>query len=260
MKIKEYLKPASIQEAYELCSKGAVIVAGGAFLNLSDREIEQALDLSELGLNDINETNDYVEIGAMATLRDIENSQIIKGNFNGVLSKAAGVIMGVQLRNYATLGGSVYPRYGFSDILTALLALNAEVVLYKTGTISLEDYLETSLDADILLQVRISKNVSKSAFTCMKKSYTDFSVLNAAAAVINGELRLCAGARPARARLAEAAISFLKQNGISAENAEEAAGIAAEELQFASDTRASGEYRQELCKTLVKSCILEVLS
>ena len=32
-------------------------------------------------------------------------------------------IVGVQFRNCATVGGSVYGRFGFSDVLTLLLAL-----------------------------------------------------------------------------------------------------------------------------------------
>lgn len=38
-------------------------------------------------------------------------------------------IVGVQFRNLATVGGSLWGRFGFSDVLTLLLALDAQVEL-----------------------------------------------------------------------------------------------------------------------------------
>ena len=42
-------------------------------------------------------------------------------------------IVGVPFRNCATVGGSVFSRFGFSDLTCALLALDASVVLYRGG-------------------------------------------------------------------------------------------------------------------------------
>ena len=260
MNIKEYLRPDSLQEANELLSANdAAIIGGGAFMHLSDIEIEKAIDLQNLELHYIEENNEFIEIGAMTTLRELETNSIINKSFNGILSKAAASIMGVQVRNIATIGGSIYGKYGFSDLLTALLALNVQVELYNAGLMSLESYLESSIEKDIILKIRISKAVSKASFASFKKTSADFSVLNAAAAIVKGKLRICVGARPARARLAKGAMSFL--NIIDSTNtAAEMAGIlASEEIQFGSDIRASAEYRKELCRTLVKRCVLEVL-
>jgi CO/xanthine dehydrogenase FAD-binding subunit len=260
LNIKEYLRPDSLQQANELLSEnGAVIIGGGAFMHLGDLEIEKAIDLQNLGLHYVEENNEFIEIGAMTTLRELEMNSIINKSFSGILSKAAASIMGVQVRNIATIGGSIYGKYGFSDLLTALLALNAQVELYNAGLMSLESYLESSMDKDIILKVRISKGVSKAYFECFKKVSADFSVLNTAAAIVKGKLRICVGARPARVRLAKGAMSFL--NIIDSTNtAAEMAGIlASEEIQFGSDIRASAEYRKELCRTLVKRCVLEVL-
>jgi CO/xanthine dehydrogenase FAD-binding subunit len=260
LKIKEFIRPDSLQLANELLSsEGAVIVGGGAFMHLSDIEVKKAIDLQNLGLGYIKESIEQIEIGSMTTLRELEMSSLTKQFFNGILSKAAASIMGVQVRNIATVGGSIYGKYGFSDVLTAMLALNAQVELYNSGLMSLESYLETSLDKDIILKIIISKSVSKASFECFKKTSTDFSVLNAAAAIVKGKLRICVGSRPARARVAKGAMSFL--NIIDSTNtAAEMAGIlAAEEIQFGSDIRGSEEYRKELCHTLVKRCVLEVL-
>lgn len=260
MKIKEYIRPADIKEACELLScEGAAVIAGGAFLNLSEGEISKAIDLSGLGLEYIKETDDGLELGAMTTLRDLETNSITKNLYGGVLADAAASVMGVQLRNIATLGGSIYGKYGFSDLLTVLLALNAKVELYKGGLMSLERYLDSDLDKDILLRVFIGRNVSKAAFANVRKSSTDFSVLNAAAAVVKDQLRIAVGSRPGRARLAKGAMNFLEIIGSLDNTADMAGVLAAEELQFGSDMRASAEYRKELCKVLVKRCVQEVL-
>lgn len=260
MKIKEYVKAKSIEEAYELIGQGAVIIGGGAFLNLGDGDLDMALDISDLGLDYITENEEELEIGAMVTIRAIEANEIAKLCFGGVLSKTAASIMGVQLRNVATLGGSVYGRYGFSDILTTLLALNAEVELYKAGRMTLEEYLDIKLERDIVLKVIIKKNIAKAAFASVRKTATDFSLLNTAAAVADGKLRVCVGARPGRARLLKESVSYLESSGLSQETAARAGELAVEELSFGSDIRASGEYRRELCKALVKRCLMEVLS
>ena len=40
-------------------------------------------------------------------------------------------IVGVQFRNMATIGGSIWGRFGFSDVLTVFLAMDSYVELYK---------------------------------------------------------------------------------------------------------------------------------
>ena len=45
--------------------------------------------------------------------------------------------MGVKLRNTATVGGSIYGRFGFSDVLSAFLALDSYVELTGAGRVPL---------------------------------------------------------------------------------------------------------------------------
>jgi len=260
LKIKEYVKPVSIEAANELCSKGAVVLGGGAFLNLGDKAIETAIDLCDLEMDFVVEDEKQVEIGAMATLRDIEKSAILQKNFCGILSKAAASIMGVQVRNIATIGGSVYGKYGFSDLLTVLLALDAEIELFNAGRMNLQSFLDREPEKDILLKIILKKNVSRASFTCMRKTETDFSVLNTAMAIVEGQLRLAVGARPGKARLAKGAMGYFSPADYSTKAAAALALLAAEELHFGSDIRASEEYRKELCKTMVKRCAMEVLA
>lgn len=260
LNIKKYLRPLNIDEAYGLLqSKNAVIIGGGAFLNLGNREVETAIDLSKLNLNFIEEKNGEFLIGAMTTLRKLETSSFAKENFDGVITKTLSCIMGVQLRNTATIGGSVYGRYGFSDIITTFLALDAEVELCNGGKMSLEKFLEEKIDRDILLKISIKKDNRKAAYINMRNSSADFSLINVAVAMKDNRFRICVGARPKRAKVAYEAMSFINSSEVNEETALRAGEIASTTLQFGGDIRASAEYRKELCKALVKRAIMEVI-
>ena len=61
----------------------------------------------------------------------------------GAVKDAFRHIVGVQFRNLATVGGSLFGRFGFSDVLTLLLALDCDVELYKGGIMSIQEFAET---------------------------------------------------------------------------------------------------------------------
>ena len=91
-------------------------------------------------------------------------------------------IVGVQLRNLATVGGSIYSRFGFSDVLTMFLALNASVELYKGGIVPLSEYAQRPYDRDILVRVIVPKEQAAFCYQSVRNSQTDFPVLTCAAA------------------------------------------------------------------------------
>ncbi|WIV12378.1 FAD binding domain-containing protein [Proteiniborus sp. MB09-C3] len=257
----EYIKPKSIEEAYESfkTKKNAALIGGGCYLRMGNRRIGLAIDLCDAGLNFINEYEDTIEIGAMVTLRELETSQILSDNFGKAVFDSVKHIIGVQLRNIATIGATVFSKYGFSDPITTLLALNAELVLYNGGRMSLEEYLrEKGKRKDILEKIILHKNIDKVAFQSMRNSQVDYAILNAAVSRIDNKYRIAVGARPRTASLAYKAIDFINHTEISEEGAYRAGEIASEELAFGSNTRGSAEYRKEICKVLVKRAIMEV--
>src|SRR5690554_4298963 len=126
--IDRYVVVESLEEAYELNkSKRNVIIGGSLWLRMGRKKINTAIDLSALGLNKIEENVNSFKIGCMTSLRDIETHEGLNRCFNSVLKKSLKHIIGVQMRNLATIGGSIYSRFGFSDILTALLSLDSYV-------------------------------------------------------------------------------------------------------------------------------------
>ena len=110
------------------------------WLKMENINVGTAIDLSGLGLDKIEETAEDFSIGAMVPLRQIELHEGLNAYTEGAVRESVRHIVGVQLRNLATVGGSIYSRFGFSDVLTMFLALNASVELYKGGIVPLSEY------------------------------------------------------------------------------------------------------------------------
>ena len=112
-------------------------------------------------------------------------------------------IVGVQFRNMATVGGSVFGRYGFSDVLTFLMAAGAEVELYKRGRLSVEEFAYLPYDNDILTYVIVPKRPVRAAYLSQRNTKTDFPVLACCVTEIEGEIRCVVGARPMKQSVSE---------------------------------------------------------
>ena len=72
MQIREYQKPATLDEAYALLVKGKTnrILGGCTFLKRTNVKIGTAIDLSACGLDYIRETEEAVMIGLLAGYRN----------------------------------------------------------------------------------------------------------------------------------------------------------------------------------------------
>ena len=62
--------------------------------------------IADAGLRGIRETTDGIEIGALTTLTEIEENELIKERF-GLLASAAAKVASPQIRNVGTIGGNV---------------------------------------------------------------------------------------------------------------------------------------------------------
>lgn len=261
MRIDNYIKPNSIEEAYNLLTTTAnsAVIGGGAFLRLSSKRVSLAIDLSNTGLNFIKETDNTIEIGAMTTFREIETSDILKKYSDGLISYSVKSILGVQMRNIITVGGTISGMYNFSDFITALLALDCWVVLHNEGEISLEEFINRKgCKKDIIKKIIIQKEDIHASFQSIRNTSTDIAILNAAVSKKDKEYKIVVGSRPGIASLSEEAVKFMNESENTMKNADEAGRIASENLDFGSNLRASAEYRKEICRVLVKRGIIEV--
>ncbi|HWQ42434.1 MAG TPA: FAD binding domain-containing protein [Desulfosporosinus sp.] len=255
------VQPDNLAEAYQILSdkRNNTILGGCTFLKMGSKRIGTAIDLSNLKLSYIKAQDDFIEIGAMTSIREIETYKLLIECFNGILPKSVQNIIGVQFRNSVTVGASIYSKYGFSDLITALLALNTEVELYKGGRMPLADFLNKPEEKDILVRIWIKIDNRKATYLNLKNSASDFSVLNVAVSKLEDQWTVVVGARPRRAAIATSASAVLSRGKFSPEEIEEAAKKAAEELSFGTNMRGTANYRKALCQVLVKRGIMEVL-
>lgn len=196
---KNYVIAQTLDEAYALnAKKSTVIVAGNMWLRMCGMRRQTALDLSELGLDYIKEDEQGFTVGAMTTLRTMETHPALNAAFGGVFARAFEPIVGTQFRNGATVGGSVFSRFGFSDVSTLLLAMGAKVVTHARGEVPLDEFQKEKWDRDILTAIRIEKGRS-AAIESVRLSKTDIPVLVCAASADERGVRVVLGSRPARA-------------------------------------------------------------
>lgn len=244
LRIKEYIRPQSLEEAYQLCQKkGSVVLGGMLWLKMQDRSVNLAIDLQSLGLDTIEETAEEFRIGAMVTLRQLEQHDALNELTHGAMAECVKHIVGVQFRNLATVGGSIYGRFGFSDVLTLFMAIGAKVELYNGGVMSVEAFTHLPREHnDILVSVIVPKNVGRVAYLSQRNASTDVPVLTCAVCETEAGVVCAVGARPAMAECVKAL----------PDQPEEAAEFVAEQLQFGSNLRAGAEYRQRICRVLVR--------
>ncbi len=112
IKIKNYVKPATLDEAHTLLTekKSNLILGGMLWLKMQGRNVDTAIDLQNLGLDTIEETDTEYRIGCMTPLRDLELHTGLNEMTNGAVRESVKHIVGVQFRNLATIGGSIWGR------------------------------------------------------------------------------------------------------------------------------------------------------
>ena len=256
--IQKYVRAKSLEEAYELNqSRRSRIVGGMLWLKMGRGSVDTAIDLCDLGLNTIEETEDAFLIGAMATLRDLEKHEALNAYSGNAVRNAVQDIVGVQFRNMATVGGSIWGRFGFSDVLTVFLAMDAQVELYRGGIISLEAFAQMKYDNDILVRLIVKKTPGRFVYTAMRNQRTDFPVITCAVSRLDGEYRAVNGARPGRAMIIRDEQGLLAK-GVNTQSAAEFAAYAAHQVPTGTNLRAGSAYRGHLIRVLTERSIKEL--
>lgn len=257
--IRNYVKAKSLEEAYELNQKKSSRILGGMlWLKMSQMQVQTAIDLSGLGLDQIEEGPEGFRIGCMATLRSLEEHKGLDEFTQGSLRESLRHIVGVQFRNLATAGGSIYGRFGFSDVLTEFMALGAQAELYAAGSLPMEEFAVQKPDRDILTGIFLPRQKRFTSYQSLRNSRTDFPVLTCAVSIAeDGGVRAAVGARPGRAVLVEDKTGILKE-GITEKSAAEFGGYVAENIVTGTNMRAGAEYRRRLAEVLARRACLEI--
>ena len=250
--IQKYVRAQSLEEAWQLNQRGRNRIVGGMlWLRLGRGSVGTAIDLSGLGLDKIEETETEFSIGSMATLRQLEQHQGLNVYSCGAVKNAVKDIVGVQFRNMATIGGSIWGRFGFSDVLTVFLAMDCCVELYKGGIVPLEQFANMKKDNDILVRVIVKKAPGKVVYTAMRNQRTDFPVITCALSNIGRQSKAVIGARPAKAMV------IRDEKGLMPDGKAFAAYVA-EQAPTDSNIRGSAAYRTHLVRVLVERAAKEL--
>lgn len=259
--IKKYVRAESLEQAYQLNQKRSNRILGGMlWMKMSSNTVQCAIDLSDVISREIDEREDSFVIGAMTPLRELETNKSLNQYTCGAIRESLRSIVGIQFRNTATVGGSVYGRFGFSDVLTMLLALDTSVQLYRGGIVPLETYANMPYDNDIIVNIIIKKTPLKTAYMSSRNTRTDFPVLACAISFYKDEQRVVIGARPQKAMIIRADENVQKLIDSEAEvYAQALAGQVKREVLTSSNMRGSAEYRRHLAYVLTKKASLHIL-
>ena len=128
--IRSYHRPTRLEDAMSLAAQGVVPLAGGTRLLASPVEVPNVLDLSALDLMGIEAEEEDLLLGSMATLQDVIDSPLTYAATASLLPAACrSQSVSRMVRGMATLGGESVQGDPDSEVVAALLALNAVYVI-----------------------------------------------------------------------------------------------------------------------------------
>lgn len=243
LKLTELKVPASLEEAYELlCLPGHMALAGGTLSQLRETGPAVGVELANLLPDGIRECDGQLRIGAMTTLRAIETDRTLQEGPLSALSLSVQHLQGPALRNLITVGGAVGARFPQSELLTVLLALDAQAVLYRGGTVPLDAYLNAPTE-DIVCELVVEREPGQTGFCAIRNSYVDQPILCAAACLRDGMWRIAVGARPFLAEV---------RTCPAGEDVGKIAADCAALFRMGDDLKASADYRRRICPVIVR--------
>ena len=242
--ISTYHRPQTLDEALALLDQpNTVPLGGGTLLSHSAADSVSVVDLQHLGLDSLRVNGSDFVFGATCTLQSLYED----GNCPDSLKSALKLEAPLNVRNTASVAGTVVSSDGRSPFVTMLLALDAKIDIRvsktETQTVNLGEYLLTR-PKGLVTSVTIPLN-TKTAFQFVSKTPADKPVVCAALAQWNsGRSRLTLGGY--------GATPLLAMDGTEADGLEEAAMNAYHE---ADDEWASADYRMDVAAILAKRCL-----
>jgi carbon-monoxide dehydrogenase medium subunit len=217
-------------------------------------DVSRAADLAY-----VRESGDEVAIGALTRHCDVARDAALQRHVP-LLAHVAGHVGDPQVRHRGTIGGSVAHADPSADLPTALVALGASYVLRGPGgerTVAAEDFatgfLETVLAPDeMLVEVRVPATSGGFGYEKFTRRSIDWATVGVAVARrADGSVRVALanmGPTVLRATAVETALA-------SGASVEDAAAVADEGTEPASDVTASAEYRRHLVRVLTRRAL-----
>jgi carbon-monoxide dehydrogenase medium subunit len=269
----EYEVAESVEHARELLGKygsEAKLLAGGQsllpLLKLRFAGPRALIDLGRIeGLSYVREDGDLLAIGALTRYADLEHDATLERSCP-LLAAACREVGDPQVRHLGTIGGACAHGDPASDVPTALVALDAELVVNGGRSVAARDFFQgvftTALEPeDVLTEIRVPKTTGVCSYRKFQLRAQDWAIVGVAAVVERsngnvGAARIALtnmGPTPVRATEVEDAL-------VGGADPATAAQLATEGTQPIDDPFATAEYRRHLAPILVRRAIEEALS
>lgn len=247
--ITEYHRPRTLDEALQLLAQPNTLpLGGGTKINSpAFKDLDFAVvDLQALDLRRITQSGNTLDIGATTTLQALLES----ADTPAALQQAIRQEASLNIRNAATVAGTLVSCDGRSPFGTAMLALDAKVTVIReaSSVISLAEYWALR-PAGLIILVSIPLN-AKFAYEQVARTPADVPIVCAALSQWkSGRTRLALGGYGASPLLA--------MDGTEADDTSTGSVQAAARNAFheAADAWASAEYRREVAATLARRCL-----
>lgn len=255
--IVEYNRPKTIQEALDLLVRKepvSVPMGGGSALNRYSLAPLAVVDLQALPLNHILQNGENIELGATVTLQAFYDFIVETPHLPLALRAAILQEANNNLRQVATLAGTLVAATGRSPLVTVLLALDVALTTLSTkgeDVISLGDFLLVRgeyLPGRLITKIQFPCSI-RLAFDYVARSPADQPIVCAALAQWPGK----------RTRLALGGYGLapvLALDGTDPAGVEAAAQNA---YGQAGDVWAGAAYRRDVAGVLARRCLAELV-
>ena len=253
MKISEYHRPQTLEEALALLGRTeprVIPLGGGTFLNSpaypaahSPSSDISVVDLQALGLNTFERNGTFIGIGATATLQAcLDTPGLPEAFYHAVRNETT-----FNLRQVATVAGTLVAADGRSPFATVMLALDARVtVLPDDEVINLGDLLPLRFER---LRHRLITKISIPASIQLAYEYV--------ARTPADQPIVCAAVARWRSGRTRVSLGGYGTEPVLAMDGPEPGGVdvaARAAYSQAGDEWASAEYRAEMAVVLTNRC------
>ncbi|MEN8222664.1 MAG: FAD binding domain-containing protein [Acidobacteriota bacterium] len=247
-----------------LIAGGTDLLVGGVEAGDSDIRFISGVE----GISDISEENNFINVGAGASVENIIDSEILKKHFPGI-NEFMYLISSQIIRNTATLGGNIVNASPIGDLSVLFLPLDP-VLEIRSGKGVREVYLRKFFkgykvmdllpgELIYLMKIPVPKgNIFFNFEKVSRRKYLDIASCNSSAYFqIEDEVitkcNISAGGVAPIPLYLEDSSRFLSGKEMSSRIVEKVVEIASGEISPISDVRGSSEYKKELLKQLIRA-------
>ncbi|WP_028935778.1 FAD binding domain-containing protein [Pseudonocardia spinosispora] len=282
---QDYLFPATVDEVLRVLDargSSAQIIAGGTTIHeLAYRkamgEVRTLVDVTRLPLGTIASNGERVHVGATVTFTDL--ARHVRAGRHGKLAVLTDAIAGIrpmQIRNVATVGGSIASSLPFFDLPAALVALDARVTTLGLGAARRTTPIEQFFWDFFLPDLRFGEMVTEvefsmpppdsgGAFMKFETNSVDWALVSIGvqARVRSGrftDVRIALGGGVGRKVTRAISVErLLIGRPATAEEIERAAAAVSDDVRTFSDFRGSSRFRNHLLKVYITRCLVQAV-